>query len=471
MDTRPSKSSSNNPLISRERSQKLDLLNHLIANLTQTIVVCGPKGIGKSRLLRVFQDSKTQSSMVCYVIADSNLTLEKIENAIGDTFAETLPDLKSQSITVALDRINSRGAKIVLVVDDAGLLVPGLIEKIIAYVNSKPALRVVLALTHCELYLKNITDPIIDDCYLVEIPPLSPPQCEDYLEYLSTMPTPRIEFNRINEDKVAELFRETHGIPGKILELLPKPDNQKPTDYSKPALISAVVGLVLIALGVQWWSNNKSVVDRAAVPKQNQTASSNNSPLADQRSVDGQNKAPIAGPLNDINKILPNKIIEAKNTAAQSSEQKPELTTPVAQIASKSADNSVVQTLPLPVQETSQSNTEAGINLGKGDHWLMAQPGVNYTLQLMALSKEQDMLEVLQRHPELGDELRYLKTKTQRGNDRFVLFYGSFTNPEQIKSEKQKLPKEFQKIWVRKIADFQKEIEMKEQTLSPTPAE
>ena len=285
MNTRPSKSSSNNPLISRERSQKLDLLNHLITNLTQTIVVCGPKGIGKSRLLRVFQDSKTQSSMVCYVVADSNLTLEKIENAIGDTFAETLPDLKSQSITVALDRINSRGAKIVLVVDDAGLLVPGLTEKIIAYVNSKPALRVVLALTHCELYLKNITDPIMMIVTWLKFRRSRRRQCEDYLEYLSTMPTPRIEFNQINEDKVAELFRETHGIPGKILELLPKPDNQKPTDYSKPALISAVVGLVLIALGVQWWSNNKSVVDKAAVPKQNQTASSNNSPLADQRSV------------------------------------------------------------------------------------------------------------------------------------------------------------------------------------------
>jgi DamX protein len=467
VSAQPNKSSASYPLISRERAQKLDLLNHLIANLAQTIVVCGPEGIGKTRLLTFFQESKTQSSMMCYVRGDSKLGMSEIENAMHDEIAENLPDLKSQALNVALDRINSRGAKVVLVLDDAGLLVPGLIEKVIAFGNSQPALKVVLALTHCELYLKNITDPVIDDCYLIEIPPLSPAQCEDYLEFLSTMPTPRIEFNRINDAKVAELFRESHGVPGKILALLPQPDNKKTTDYSKPVLISAVIGLVLLALGVQWWSAYHKtevtpVTDKHAVTAKPQ-------PNSPQQSVANTKNPPITTAITTPGaaeqKPLPNPVDKPITTEAPALSQKLE-NGQVSPSTEKPLDNSALQPAP-PLQEAGQINAEAGINLGKGDHWLMAQPGENYTLQLMALSKEQAILDVLQRHPELGDELRYLKTKTRRGNDRFVLFYGSYANPEQIKADKQKLPKEFQKIWVRKIADFQKEIETKAQTQPP----
>ncbi len=86
----------------------------------------------------------------------------------------------------------------------------------------------------------------------------------------------------------------------------------------------------------------------------------------------------------------------------------------------------------------------------------------------MALSKEDVILQVLQRYPELGDDLRYIKTKTRRGNDRFILFYGSFSDPELMKAEKQKLPKELQKIWVRKIADLQKEINITDEAQTQT---
>lgn len=471
MSAQPNKSSTSYPLISRERAQKLDLLNHLIANLAQTIVVCGPEGIGKTRLLTFFQEGKTQSLIMCYVRGDSKLGMSDIENAISADIAENLPDLKSQALNVALDRLNSRGAKVVLVLDDAGLLVPGLIEKVIAYANSQPALRVVLALTHCELYLKNITDPVIDDCYLVEIPPLSPAQCEDYLEYLSTMPTPRIEFNRINDAKVAELFRESHGVPGKILALLPQPDNKKTADYSKSALISAVIGLVLLALGVQWWSTHHKAEENPGTDKQ--AAAGNLQPPAQQQSVANANKPPVttalATPVAAEQKQLPNSADKPITSEPLTPTQKPE-NSQASPSTDKPLGNATAQSVP-PVQDPGQVNAEAGINLGKGDHWLMAQPGENYTLQLMALSQEQAILDVLQRHPELGDELRYLKTKTRRGNDRFVLFYGSYANPEQIKADKQKLPKEFQKIWVRKIADFQKEIEMKAQTQPPISTE
>ncbi len=258
-NSRNNTNSSSYPLITKERTQKLDLLKHLIANLTHSVVICGPEGIGKSQLLKIFQQSTAQSCLVCWIQGSTKLNFAGIQDSLITTISNSLPDLKSQSLATALDRIHSRGAKVVLVADDAGFLVPGLIEKIIAYSNEHPALRVVLALTHNELYLKSTTDPALEDCYLVEIPPFSQQQCEDYLEYLSTLPRARIDFNAINEDKTGEVFRETHGVPGRILAALPEPVVKKSIDYSNPILLVSVLGLILLALGIQWWSSHQQV--------------------------------------------------------------------------------------------------------------------------------------------------------------------------------------------------------------------
>ena len=475
--TRENPASSSYPLITKERTQKLELLNHLTANLANTIVVCGPEGIGKTKLLKIFQQNSAQSCMICWLQSDNKLSFSEILNAIFATICEYLPDLKSQSLATALDRILSRGAKIILVADDAGQLVPGLIEKIIGYSNAHPALRVVLALTHGELYLKNTTDPALEDCYLVEIPSLSEQQCEDYLEYLSTLPQPRIDFSQINEEKVAQVFRETHGVPGKILTLLPEPVVKKNVDYSKPILLVAVTGLVLLALGVQWWSAHHPIAE-ATKNQVNQQAASNlaNAQSAGSSSVNLAANTPrsdtgeleIAAVNNSANP--PNQAAEQatanvnngelqNNTGVQpqvpTNQQSPAISGSGAQSPNAEVNNNGQ---PQINQDSAQTNAESGGNVSEGGHWLAAQPSVNYTLQLMAMSNEQVILEVLQRYPELSDELRYIKTKTRRGKDRFILFYGSFSDPQLIKTEKQKLPKELQKIWVRQIADLQKEL-------------
>jgi DamX protein len=85
-------------LITRERTEKLALLNHLITNLAHVIVVCGPEGVGKSRLLNGFEEAAMESWMFCRVVGDSKLNLEKIKALISDTVAQNLPDLKVQSL-------------------------------------------------------------------------------------------------------------------------------------------------------------------------------------------------------------------------------------------------------------------------------------------------------------------------------------------------------------------------------------
>jgi DamX protein len=499
-NTRLSTSASGYPLISRERTQKLDLLNHLILNLAHTIVVCGPEGVGKTRLLQTFKEAAADSWLFCWLDGDSQLSLEKIQEVLGERVVQGMPGLKFQSLASAFDRLAEHNNKIVLVVDDAGKLAPGMVEKIISYAERKAALRVILTLTHSEIYLKNGTDPAIEDCYQIDIPPLSEKQCGDFLEYLSTLQNPRIQFAAINESMVAALYRETHGIPGNILTHLPAADNSKKIDYSNPVLIGAVAALIVLALGVQWWSSrpkkaaspaavtvtqNKAVVIQqplsnptaqlpmpapATVPAQvnppqpviqQQQAALPQAPAAPQeiqKPADGLAVRPSTGVRNDV--------IDDSHSQAQIEEDlqqdNTQLPAPHPAIvpnneqiqANDKAQLSEAATAPTQVQTSNEQVSDAG------GQWIKAQPAENYTLQLMALTDEHAIIEVLQRHQALGQNLRYFKTTTKSGKDRFVLYYGSFASPELAKKEVGTLPKELQKTWMRKISEIHDELKV-----------
>lgn len=473
-------------LITRERTEKLALLNHLITNLAHVIVVCGPEGVGKSRLLNGFEEAAMESWMFCRVVGDSKLNLEKIKALISETVAQNLPDLKVQSLENAFDLMAGWGRKLVLVIDDAGHLTPGLIDKIITYSERKPVLRVILALTHSELYLKNGTDPGVDNCYQIEIPPLSEKQCGEFLEYLSTLPKPQIPFNAINESMVAEIYRESHGIPGAILANLPSADGGNKMDFSKVILISAVVGLIGLALGVQWWS---------AKPKQNPpvpvpvVAKQINKPKVHQPlekptipQTTNQPQAVIVAPTLTPQlpkeppvteqKIYPGRIDIVRNDVVNDSRSQISnrqelqqdgsgLEAPAPDTVNKMSDQSQAgdeSQITQDIAEPDEVSTVAVLPTEQGGQWLLGQPVENYTLQLMALSKEQDIIAVIQKNQALGQNLKYLKAKTKSGKNRFVLFYGSFSSFEQASLEAKNLPKELQKAWKRKIGAVQSEI-------------
>mgnify|MGYP001168832120 CR=1 FL=1 len=454
------------PLITRERTEKLELLNHLVSNLAHAIVVCGPEGIGKTKVLKTFQDTTEEPWIFCCLTGDNQLKLDKIQESLSDTIAQAMPDLKSLSLANAFSRIASRNKKIVMVIDDAGNLPPGLIEKIIAYAERKLILRVIFALTHSEIYLKNGTDPAIDDCYQIDIPPLSEQECGDFLEYLSTFQNPRIEFNAINESRVAALYSETHGIPGNILAKLPVPDNSKKADYSKPVLFGSVFGLIVLALGLQWWSNRPVATEK----KQDlaaDTGQATTNPKASAQAVQPETTHPAESSPSVSGKptVISNDVVASplpmandQGIAQNAAELQQPVTTEIAQNPAQSSVNDDAK-LALDKQIAEQAQTVAPIPADEGGRWLVAQPAQNYTLQLMALPNEQTIIEVLQRHQQaLGQNLKYLKTKTRSGRDRFVLIYGSFASPEQAKTESAVLPKELQKFWMRQMSAIQNEI-------------
>jgi DamX protein len=255
-------------LITKERTQKLDLLIHLLSNLPQALAVCGPEGIGKTTLLKVLQERKTESWRYCLMQGDADLSFEAVQGQLAQAIGQ---GKSGQSLSMALGQYESQHKQVVLIVDNAGELVPGLIAAVIQYAAANPVLKVIFALTHDELQVKRGSDRVIDDCHIVEIPPLSEKQCGDFLQYLSTKPYANLSFKAIGENMIAHIYRETHGVPGRIIAEITGLSGAKQDGKLKWILGLSGAAAMATAFAVHWWASssqsNKEIPPPASVER------------------------------------------------------------------------------------------------------------------------------------------------------------------------------------------------------------
>jgi len=261
----------NHSLITQERTRKLELVIHLISNSRQALVVCGPEGIGKSTVLKTLQERKVESWLYCLVQGNADSSLEKIQEQIAQ--AIQVPPLSG-----VFRLTESQHKKIVLMIDKAGDLAPGLINTIIEYAAKNPVLRVIFVLTHDELDVKNTSDSAIDDCHLIEIPPLSEKQCGDFLQYLATKPRSRKILTEISDGIIETVYQKTQGIPGRIIAEFPDFEGAKQSDKALWILVAAVVGLVALALVIQWYSASEYNIKPMPTPATDVQSSSYHNP-------------------------------------------------------------------------------------------------------------------------------------------------------------------------------------------------
>jgi DamX protein len=244
-------------LITQERTRKLDLIIHLISNSRQSLVICGPEGIGKSTLLKILQERNVESWLYCLVQGNAGLSFEKIHEQTARVIKHDFSGQQAQTLSGEFRLLESQRKKIVLMIDNAGHLAPGLINTIIEYAVINPVLRIVFVLTHDDLDVKNSSDSAIDACHLIEIPPLSKKQCGEFLQFLATKPRSQAAFNEISDNMIEAVYQETQGIPGRITTKIPGFEGAKQSDNSLRLLVSAVAVLVVLTLGIQWFSASK----------------------------------------------------------------------------------------------------------------------------------------------------------------------------------------------------------------------
>ena len=480
-------------LITPERIQKLDLLMHLLANLTQALVVCGPEGIGKTTLLKVLQERKVSSWSYCLVQGNSELSFEKILGLIAGGINEGMHK-SDRPLSALLEQYESRNKKIILMIDDAGVLVPGLITALIQYAAANPVLRLILVLTHDDLYLKNGTDRIIEECHFVEIPPLSEKQCGVFLQNLAAKPFAKIAFNSINETFIEKIYRETHGIPGRIIADLP--DNASSRQGQNPTLmlVLAVTALIAIAFFIQWFSaSNKDSAEKPAIksvqkstklepvtlqPKLTQTLK--NEPVLLNKQFDQLSNAAISSEQQTSNQtFLEQNQAEKINKDAVAIEPaegvngdfkteinplqtaRQEVIVPAkAQIEISPSTAPALVQHPETKEESENAlvSDEEGLQSGaaedEGSNWVSNQPAESFTLQVMVLSKEQAIKDIIKKQQAQGRTVRYIKTVSPNGSAKYLLLYGSYASASLANKAKQSLPLEFRQSYARKFGSI-----------------
>ena len=227
------------PLITKERTQKFELLQHLIPNLKQHLIVSGVSGIGKTLLLDMLYDIDSKAWQCCFVQGSAELSFENIEAQLTKTMLRN----NHESLDQAFHEFQEKHKKIVLIIDDAGLCVSGLMTTLIDYAASQTVIKLIFSLTPeaQKNHLKN--DKALENCYLLEIPLLSKPQCAYFLRHLAMKPRTYSALP-IDEKLLDKIYHDTNGIPAKIMATFTKLSRENPNDYKK--WFAIFTGLIIL---------------------------------------------------------------------------------------------------------------------------------------------------------------------------------------------------------------------------------
>ncbi len=405
-------------LISPERIEKFDLLGQLILNQHESIILCGETGIGKTTLLNALKKAREDIWAFCLLQGNASLRFEDIQKQLLVALKRSTPQLATHQeldLEALFEFYQHRRQKIVLAIDDAARLADGLISTVAEYAINNPVLRVIFASTKEEICLKNQTDRAIDDCYFVELPSLTQQQIVDFLDRL---PQPIDEFSTQNfDDKfLTKLYRHTHGVPGKILSDLPVLLEQEEQNTLTVLKIMVLVSFLV--------SMSMIYIYKVLHPKSVTEVATQDKPVV---TVTNESETVSVGMMKS----------QAKIEMAPRSPQ----TTALA-----------VHAVPIPApQPPSKELLEPDVQ------WLLNQQPQHYTLQLIALSKRQSLLNIVQKYPHLQSELKIIPIYSHN-QPKYILLYGMFEDSDNARQATRQLPKEFRHAWIRRFEILHTEL-------------
>lgn len=457
-------------LITRERAGKLELLIHLLSNLTQSLVVCGPEGIGKTTLLDSLQEYQPGSWYYCYIQGHANLSFEEVLKHISRClYSEGKNPLSPAQLLAVYGQVQMQNRKIILMIDDAGSLVPGLITSIMQYAEANAVIRALFVLTHDELFLVNRSDRAIENCHFIELPPLTFAQCGEFLQSIASKPKAPVALGDITDEMIERIYRESRGIPGKILAELPVLTRPKKGGNSFSWLLTLVLLLVMLISAIQWLRLERHQVGSSFLSMDKATqkteAPENFDPEQDVI-LAPMTKAPEPAPVDAEEQAA----VPEVDMATEQGEDVPVYSTsgdietpsdgvaPLVQTPDAGGvagqDNMALQADVDDVMPTAESAgnqtplTEE--NPDDGLTWLHTQAPEKVTLQLMVMPKLEPVTALKQRYPDLAAEIRYAK-REKYGKQRFIVFLGSFNDMAAAASQRESLPKELKSAMPRKI--------------------
>ena len=449
------------------RIPKLDLLLHLLANLHQPIMLLGPKGAGKTALLRQIQGHAHDSWKVCYVLSTANLSFGRILDEICQLLqkpGQSSPNEDTEAwLEEQLTAFARQDRSLVLLLDNAGILMPGLLDALCGFVRRHPALRLAFTLCPEDIGIKTATDaPAVNDSHVVHLS--SPTDADPGV--IPSRPT---------------------------VESSQRPPHQASSNAPKLLLASGILLAILAASAVALLlQRGESEPQSAAIIEP--TSEVIRPPAANTVEIGSGPTSVASSPVEEGSETGASIVNSTTSTSPppatlespiQPSEANTATRPPAVDAApTKTPDpgkntsaalesKESIQERPLTPEEKpklpppAQSGGNLTSGLKDGD-WLMQQNPNAYTLQVVAVSRFDALVKFAEQIP-AGSELATFRSR--KGNGAlYPLFYGLYPNLATAKEASDRWPPTLGRPYPRQLKSIQYEIQrMAPKKAEPTP--
>ena len=382
-----------------------------------------------------------------------------------------------------LSKIAKNGHTVVLVLDDAGQLQAGVITKLFAFARQCEGLQLILAITPNDLFIKRTTDYVIDDCYVVDIPPLTEQESESLTLNFLQENKQRFDFETLPENFTVEIYRKSQGIPGAVLQRLAKMSPQSIGLLGEHTFRSLIwlgsFGLIglFIWVGLSYLgglgnhSTEVSYVDlNNAPPPLVGVNSSPEKTLGKDAAMFGEilKKVPVSDERfrktteSSTISVVPTTEDILNSTLADGAASLSDLNGPTKVSSIKQHTPKLVfgEALKYDSDIVDQISISAktvfpGIH---GPSWILLQDKASFTLQLMASSDKETLLRHIEQSSKLQAQIAYYPMKI-KGKDWFGLIYGVYPTVATAKNAMKQLPKSFGKPYMLGIKEIQGRIQ------------
>ena len=452
-------------LLSPERAQKLDLLIHLVTNLTESLVVCGPSGIGKTTLLDELKKCDKGVLPIFNIDASPSLNFEDFQESLAKLLVKKLNlNVENKNITTVLTELSRKNRQVVIIIDNAGQLVAGLMGTLIDYASHNLGIRLIFALNRDELYVIKEFDHRVDECHFIDIPALTEEQCGAFLQALSSQAELELPLESINARLIEKIYIETHGIPGKIIAEVVKGHDRHSVGLIQRYRWFGIIAAMAILLGGFFIFKKPAPSKVEAVPNlpfvENKTEEFEviemkprvkvlEEKIAQSQTLEGKNYFEAESTTRSVgekfsansdqyaDEIKKNKAVDKLKNKNKSAEIK----TPTFTKA-KESKRKVVK-----FSGTRKDNSE----------WVLNQPKAYYTIQLAVLSKKSAVDSFFKQYPNLRHGLKFFR-KGNQAIEQYVVIYGSFKEAKGASLKVTSLPAQYRKSWVRSFSSLHKII-------------
>ncbi len=456
-----------NGLLGYEREQKLNLLLHLIVNLQSALVLRGVAGVGKTRVLTAAASRSIRFGDIFLFKATESVSFESVQNELRK-FVEKSCRVDCPTLESVLEYYAQRSKYLVLMIDDAVVLVPGLIKSLLELSVQYHALRLVFSFTPEEYLIKSRTENLDNQCHFIELPELNLQQCKLFLQQVIDLEKTVYVQDDIDTAFVNNIYMTTKGVPGSIIQLITKTQKKPLSNISLLVMLSMLVVISSVVIGAYFWQDpeiikNKStrtegiplaelVID-LAVPEREQNkvlSAPNVSNIAYQKDM----------PMY-VEKGVKNNGLAIIDEAAKQLEIKSRQSVPDELSGENSVQATHVKEQKELIGQASQGSLVSAkiiASSGVDDRtWVLEQNSRQYTLQLMALSDRKKLLVEKEKYYKLGYQTFFIERKSKKANN-YVLLYGRYPSLNAAKNAMQKLPKELRNSWPRRFGALQKSL-------------